>query len=74
MGRSVKENFEKRFGDRITVSYPNRPPDPLEQKIQNENLLKAFSQVLAGILKREPTQDELLGLDDLSTRKRRKKN
>lgn len=74
MGRSINENIKNRFGDRISVSYPNRQLDPNEQKIQNENLVKAFSQVLAGVLKRELTQDDLLGLEDLSARKRRRKN
>jgi hypothetical protein len=74
MGRSISENFKNRFGDRISVSYPNRQLDPGEQKIQNENLLKAFSQVLAGILKREPTQDELLGIEGLPIHKQRRKN
>jgi len=37
-------------------------------------LAKAVTQVIAGILKREPTQEELLGLVDISEANSRRKS
>jgi hypothetical protein len=34
----------------------------VDQQVQGETLAKAVTQVIAGILKREPTQEELLGI------------
>lgn len=65
--------FQKRFGDRINVIYADKTPPPAIQKIQNEFLAKSIFQVLSGILKREPTPDELLGRVELSTVKHHRK-
>jgi len=65
MGQRIRSNFNKRFGDRIRIVYAQRPSAP-EKQFQNERLSKAMMQVLSGILGREPTQRELLGLDDIS--------
>ena len=70
--RSVK-NFQDRFGDRFSVVYLDRPLAPADRKSHNESLCKAITEVMRGILKREPTQEELLGLEDISTHKRRNK-
>ncbi|MBL8013165.1 MAG: hypothetical protein JNN05_04895, partial [Candidatus Omnitrophica bacterium] len=58
---------------RTSVTYQQKPLEPAEQKIRDGRLVKAYTQVLAGILKREPTQEELLGLVDISFITRRKK-
>ena len=65
MGERIKNNFNKRFGGRIRVVYAQKP-SASEKQIQNERLCKAMIQVLSGILGREPTQREVLGLDDIS--------
>jgi len=72
MGKPIISQFQKRFGDRITVVYTERPGSLAEQKMQSEALAKAVTQVIAGILGREPTQEELLGLADLSEAERRR--
>ena len=72
MGQRMHINFQKRFGGRITVVYAEKPLTPAVQKIQNETLTRAITQVLAGILKRDPTQDELLGLVDIASVRRRR--
>lgn len=54
------------FSDRISVVYAERHGSLAEQKMQSEALAKAVTQVIAGILGREPTQEELLGLADLT--------
>ena len=67
MGRSLANHFKRRFGDRkITVIYPERPLEGADRRIHNEKIFQAFTSVLAGILKREPTANELSGLEDVS--------
>lgn len=62
MKKILAKKFEKRFGDRITVTYRQKSLEPEELQINNSRLLKAFKQVLTGLLKREPTEEELLGI------------
>jgi len=66
MGKPLISQFQKRFSGRMRVVYAERQGSLAEQKMQNEALAKAVAQVMAGILKREPTQEELLGLADIS--------
>jgi hypothetical protein len=73
MGKPLVSQFQKRFGDRITAVYADKPRTAVEQQEQGETLAKAVTQVIAGILKREPTQEELLGLVDLSESSSRRK-
>lgn len=66
MGKSMEKHFKERFGGRrITVVYPDRPLTGYERCLANEKIFKAFTSVLAGILKREPTTNELSGLEDV---------
>jgi len=73
MGQTREKNFLKRFGGRFSMSFAERPLTPTERKVQNEALCKAVTGVMTGILKREPTQEELLGLEDISIHKRRRR-
>ena len=67
-GRSVSDNFKKRFGDpaRIEIRYAKEKISPSEELYRSEQLSKAYAGVLKGILGREPTQDELLGKIDIN--------
>ncbi len=70
MGKSLADHFRKRFGDRkFVVVYPEKSLEGADRRIQNEKVFHAFTSVLAGILKREPTADELSGLEDISKKK-----
>lgn len=40
---------------------------PAEQKVQNNALYKAITDVMAGILGREPTEGEIMGIEDISS-------
>jgi len=71
MGQRIRNNFNKRFGGRIRVVYAQKLSVE-EKQLQNEKLCKAMIQVLSGILGREPTQREVLGLDDISQCKLKK--
>ena len=66
MGKPLVSQFQKRFRDRITVVYADKPRTAVEQQVHGETLAKAVTQVITGILKREPTQEELLGIVDIS--------
>jgi len=74
MGLKMTQNFDKRFGDRITVTYRQTLWEPEESEIYNSKLLKAYTRVLTGIFKREPTLEELLGIVDRSIYKHRRRN
>lgn len=65
MGQTIKNNFNKRFGGRIRIIYAQKV-SVTEKQVINEKLCKAMVEVLTGILGREPTQRELLGIDDLA--------
>jgi len=67
-GRSIVDNFKRRFGDpaRIKIEYAKDKISPSEDAYRSEQISKAYAGVLKGILGREPTQDELTGKKDIS--------
>ena len=69
MGKRLTNNFKKRFGDPIKVVYPDKPLEGEERRIQNEKIFQTYAAVLSGILKREPTTDEIAGVKELSKKK-----
>jgi len=73
MSQKMTSIFKKRFGDRINVVYADKPLRASEGRMQNSKICKAVTSVISGILGREPTQNELLGIDDISVHKRRKR-
>lgn len=62
MGTTIEQNFERRFGDRIEIKFQIRPLEGEARKIYHARLSDAFKAVMAAVLKRDPTQDELLGI------------
>jgi len=66
----LENKFDRRFGDRIQINYLDKPLRGTERHNQNQKIVKAYSDLLAGILKREPTPDELSGLKQLSAKKK----
>jgi len=72
MGQRIKSNFDRRFGSRISIIYANKPTGTFEQYIQNDNICKAFSNVLAGIIGREPSEVEIFGIRSLGVKLKRK--
>ena len=69
MGRTKTKIFRERFGDRICIQYSNAVFSPSEQEFQNKRLVEAIQGVMAGILKRQPAEDELLGLKKINSPK-----
>jgi hypothetical protein len=70
MGDRQKSNFENRFKQGFSVLYSEKPLEGVARKIQNQKILEAVEAVLRGILKREPTPDELSGRKPLTREKR----
>ena len=66
MGRKGGKNIERALQNGFVVVYPEKQLEGIERKIRNEQIVEAFRAVLAGILNREPTPDELYGLEDIS--------
>lgn len=58
MGRSVSDNFKKRFGnpERIEIKFETGKLSPSEEARRNEVTATAYVGVLRGILGREPTE------------------
>ncbi len=71
MGQRISNNFNKRFGDRIRVVY-SQNSSSLDKQLQNGSVCEAITKVISGILGREPTQKELLGIEDLAKAKKKK--
>ena len=61
MGERQNSNLQKRFKNGFFLAYPDKPLEGEERRIQNQRIFDAVKAVLTGILKREPTPDELLG-------------
>ena len=70
MGDRQKSNFENRFKRGFSVQYSEKPLEGVARRIQNQKILEAVKAVLKGILKREPTPDELSGCKPLTREKR----
>lgn len=70
MGDRQKSNFENRFRRGFNVMYPEKSMEGVARRIQNQKILEAVKAVLKGILKREPTPDELSGCKPLTREKR----
>ena len=69
MGERQKSNFEKRFKRGFNVIYPDKPLEGVARTMQNKKILEAVKAVLTGILKREPTPDELSGCRQITRTK-----
>ena len=65
MNRSSQQNFQKRFGDKIEVVYCTKPIDVEERRFSNERLALAVKALLTDVLKRQPTPEELLGIEPI---------
>jgi len=71
MSRNMEGHFKKRFGDRIEIVYADKPLRGAEREMQNIKICRALISILSGVLGREPTPSEILGIDDISLHKKR---
>lgn len=62
MTKKTTRNFDKRYGNRVTAVYRGTSLEPAEAQLRTVKLLDAFTQVLTGVVGRECTQEELLGI------------
>ena len=66
MGRKLTKNFKKRFGEGAFVAvYPQKPLEGAARRHHNEKITQAFVSVLAGILKRELSANEISGREEV---------
>ena len=65
MGKRMVNNFQKRLKGFYCV-YPEKPLEGAQRRLQNERICQAYIELLAGILKRQPTPDEILGIVKIS--------
>lgn len=63
MGTRAKEKFSERFSGGIRFIYLEKPPSVAEREMQVAGIRRAVTEVLAGVLGREPTEEEILGLN-----------
>jgi len=67
MSIRLQNNFKKRFGNNpIKITYLDKPLSPSERRFQNDKIFETVKAVLTGTLKREPTEKEPFGLEDIS--------
>ena len=73
-GRSVSDNFKKRFGDpaRIEIKFAKDKLSPSEEAYRDEKTTAAYVDVLRNLLGREPTHEEIIGKVDISKNLRKK--
>ena len=62
MGHSADKRFELRFCRGIEVVYRTRKIDGEERQVNQQRLSDAIKTVMASVLKRDPTPEELLGI------------
>jgi hypothetical protein len=62
MNNSKEEKFRKRFGDRINCVYQDKPIDVEEQRFHNNNINAACIAIMADVLKRKHTSEEIFGI------------
>ena len=62
MGYSSEKLFQQRFGGRIEVVYCAKSLEGDERELNQKRLSDAIKAVMVAVLKREPTQEELLGI------------
>lgn len=73
MGRSIADNFKKRFGGtgpKFECQYPKGRKTLSERKYRNQRLADVYRELLKSILGRDPTDDELFGRVDISKLKK----
>lgn len=66
MSQNAVKQFHKRFAKGIEVRYAKSQGSPAEQEFRNLSLRKAIREVFKGLLKRDPTEEELSGHVDIS--------
>ena len=65
MGNRITKNFQKRFGNPPRIKITPVSLRREDRKLHNERVFGAYKQVLTSLLKRPPTEAELLGFVDI---------
>ena len=62
MGERASKGLNRRFPGGIRVSYPEKPATGIERAARQDLVVKAFTSVLSGVLGRDSTDEEILGI------------
>jgi hypothetical protein len=62
MGKQAKNKFSKRFSGGLRIIYLEKPLSGAGRDLQVAGIRRAVAEILTGLLGREPTEEELLGL------------
>lgn len=62
MGYCADKRFELRFSRGIEIAYRKRAIEGEEKQVNQQKISDAIKAVLASVLKRDPTPEELLGI------------
>ena len=70
MGERASKGLNRRFTGGIRVSYPEKPTSGTERSIRQDLVVKAFTSVLSGLLGKDPTDEEILGIKPVTFREK----
>jgi len=62
MGDRASKGLNRRFPGGIRVSYPEKRATGTERAVRQDLVVKAFASVLSGVLGRDPSEEEILGI------------
>ncbi len=62
MGKTIIQNFQKRFGNPPRITITSVPLSSQEKEFRDAKIFEIYKQLLTSLLKRPPTEKELLGL------------
>ena len=66
MVKRTENNFTKRFGNRISVVYAEKPLKLKEKQTRNTVINAAIYKVFSAILKKEPSSKVMLGFENIT--------
>ena len=62
MGERADKGLNRRFPGGIRISYPEKPATGIERVTRQDLIVSGFASVLSGILGRDPSEEEILGI------------
>ena len=70
MSERASKGLNRRFQGGIRISYPEKPATGTERAVRQDLMVKAFASVLSGVLGRNPTDEETLGIKSVTFREK----
>lgn len=70
MGERASKGLNMRFSGGIRVSYQEKLATRAERAVRQDLTVKAFASVLSGVLGRDSSEEEILGLKPVTFREK----